>query len=180
MEEIWKDIDGYEGFYQVSNLGRVRSLDRLVTGCGRKGLQKAKGQIMKLQARKAGHLDVLLKKNGVEERCWVHRLVANAFIPNPTSLPIVNHIDSNPKNNEISNLEWCTQKHNVNHCVKEGRFNPRTGETSPFNKLKTEEVIEMRERFASSKVTYRQLAKDYKVCEGHVKNIITRKKWKHI
>lgn len=178
--EVWKDIKGFEGFYQVSNLGRVRSLDRLVNGRGKKGFQRLKGQIMKLQQRKAGHLDVLIKKNGEEKRCWVHRLVAAAFIPNVENLPIVNHIDSNPQNNHVSNLEWCTHKYNINHCVKEGRFNPRIGETSPWNKLKTEEVIEIRERFSAGGITKASLSREYGVSAGTIANIINRKKWKHI
>lgn len=178
--EIWKDIEGFEGFYQVSSFGRVRSLDRLVNGCGKKGFQRLKGKILKLQSRKSGHLDVLLKMNGKEKRCWVHRLVAEAFIANPQTLPIVNHIDSNPKNNTIENLEWCTQKHNITHCVKSGRFNPKLGETSPFNKLKTEEVLEIREKFSTGNVTKRSLAREYRVAESTIKNIIERKKWKHI
>lgn len=177
--EIWKAIKNFEEWYEVSSLGRVRSLPRKVKHIG-ESYQQRPGKMMRLQKRKSNHLDVLIKMNGLEKRCWVHRLVAEAFILNPEGLPIVNHIDSNPENNELSNLEWCTQKHNINHCVKAGRFNPKTGETSPFNKLKTEEVIEMRERFALGGVTKRQLAKDYKVCEAVVGNIIRRKKWKHI
>ena len=124
--------------------------------------------MLKLQKRKAGHLDILLKKNGKEERCWVHRLVAVAFLENKNNLPIVNHIDSNPENNRVDNLEWCTQKHNIRHCVNSGRFNPKIGETSPFNKLKTEQVIEIRKRFETENVTYTSLSKEYGVCFDQV------------
>lgn len=100
MEEIWKDIKDYEGLYQVSNLGRVKSLryDR----------------IMKLRTDYRGYLDVLISVKSKTKRYKVHRLVAEAFIPNPNNLPQVNHIDENKQNNNLTNLEWCTNEYN-NH-----------------------------------------------------------------
>lgn len=179
MEEIWSDIEGFEGFYQVSNKGNVKSLDRLVNGCSFKGYQRMKGKQLKLQKRKSGHLDVLLKKNGKEKRCWVHRLVAKAFIPNPDNLPIVNHIDSNPQNNSVENLEWCTQQHNINHCVKSGRFNPRKGVDHKDCRLTEEQVIEIR-KLGGNGLSYQKISQLFNISDTHVKNIIIRKKWKHI
>lgn len=118
MEEIWKDVVGYEGLYEVSNLGRVRSLNYLRTGQTR---------ILKSHMDRKGYLGVALCKNGKATYKLVHRLVAMAFIPNPMNFPMINHKDENPLNNvvfldesgalipERSNLEWCTAKYNSNY-----------------------------------------------------------------
>ena len=105
MKEEWKDIKGYEGKYQVSNLGRVKTLDYHQTG---------KEQIMKLKWHKRYYY-IKLSKNGIGYQYLVHRLVAETFLNNPDNLPYINHIDHNPKNNNVTNLEWCTQKYNVRH-----------------------------------------------------------------
>jgi hypothetical protein len=179
MTEEWKDVKGFEGFYQISNLGRVRSLDRYVNGTGKKTKQFIKGVILKAQKRKSGHLDVLLKKNGLEKRCWVHRLVASAFLSNINNLPIVNHIDSNPENNVVTNLEWCSQKHNIQHCVASGRFNARKGIEHKDCKLTENQVLEIR-RLGEANKSYYSIAKLYGISEAHAKNIIKRVNWKHL
>lgn len=122
MEE-WKPVKNYEGYYEVSNLGRVRSLPRTWTGRNQFGAQftinRQGGRILKPDyRRKSGtyevdkHLRVGLSKEGKTKKFFVHRLVAEAFIPNPNNLPIVNHKDENPQNNCCDNLEWCTHKYN--------------------------------------------------------------------
>lgn len=99
MKEIWKDIDGFEGDYQISNLGNVLSLKY--------------GKHRLLSINKSGcYAQVILSKNGKFTAKSVHKLVALAFIPNPNCYPIINHKDTNPFNNEVSNLEWCTYKYN--------------------------------------------------------------------
>ena len=117
--EIWKDIviekNGvvydYTGLYQVSNFGRVRSLDRVDS----RG-HRMKGKIMQYKPRKNGYVYVGLRKNGEKQQQFlVHRLVATAFIPNPYNLPVVNHRDENPSNDVWTNLEWCDAKYNVNY-----------------------------------------------------------------
>jgi hypothetical protein len=178
-QEEWRDVPGFEGFYMVSNFGNVKSLDRMVVGPWRKGLQRAKGRPMKLQKRKAGHLDVLIKKNGLQKRVWVHRLVATCFIPNPENLPIVNHIDSNPANNHVLNLEWCTQKHNVRHCHASGRANTARGERSGASRLTERDILDIRAAYANG-VTGVSLAKKYGIHGNYIYDITSRKKWKHI
>lgn len=115
MEEVWKDIKGYEGFYQVSNLGRIQSLDRLIdTDIKYVGKRLHKGRVLLPCINNKGYKTVRLCKYGETKVFLVHRLVAGAFIPNPNNYPIINHKDENPKNNCVENLEWCTQKYNMN------------------------------------------------------------------
>lgn len=102
--EIWKDVVGYEGKYQVSNLGRVKSLNYNRTG---------KEQILKTQTNRYGYLYVCLGSNHNKVR--IHRLVAEAFIPNPYNLPEVNHKDLNRANNVVDNLEWATREYNIDY-----------------------------------------------------------------
>lgn len=111
MEEIWKDISGYEGIYQVSSLGRVRSLDRI----GRQG-RFLHGQILRGYVGRQGYRYVTLKDGKAREKTMkVHRLVATAFIKNPNNFPQINHKDENKTNNHVDNLEWCTQSYNMNY-----------------------------------------------------------------
>ena len=130
MKEVWKDIEGYEGLYQVSNLGRVKRVktDRILKGCKDKG----------------GYLVIGLYKNNVMSTKTIHRLVAQAFIPNPENKPEVNHIDEDKANNKVNNLEWMTRKENNNHGTRNERIsktlsisisatNIKTGESIDFN-----------------------------------------------
>lgn len=123
-EEVWKDIIGLEGLYQISNKGNVRSVDREQKN--KNGVAvRYKGKRIKPQPNSAGYLRVELKANGKTERCFVHRLVAKHFVGNalPEINIVVNHIDSNPHNNDATNLEWTTYKGNSQHALKAGRLN---------------------------------------------------------
>lgn len=111
MKEIWKDIDGYEGLYQVSNLGRVKSLM-----CH--GFKRVK--ILKGCRYAKGYLIVNLYKSGKPISKSIHRLVASAFIPNTQLKKEVNHLDANKVNNYVDNLEWCTTLENVKHAIENG------------------------------------------------------------
>ena len=112
MEEVWKDISGYEGLYQVSNLGRVKHLAIL---------SKNKDKVVKEEhlcrqtKGKTGYLSVFLCDKGTQKHCLVHRLVAQEFIQNPYNFRCVNHKDENKQNNYVENLEWCTHKYNMNY-----------------------------------------------------------------
>jgi hypothetical protein len=120
MKEIWKDIKGYIGNYQVSNLGRIRSLNR--KSWNGTGWFIKKGQIIKLQKSNSNYSCVLLWNNNKRKNFWVHKLVALHFIPNPEDKPEVNHKDGNKQNNNINNLEWCTRSENRSHAWKNGLF----------------------------------------------------------
>ena len=105
MEE-WRDVKGYEGFYQVSDLGNLKS---------NKGYKKA-------SINQDGYYQTTLYKNGVKRNVLVHRLVAEAFLPNPYNKPTVNHIDGNKLNNKLDNLEWATNKEQTQHAIKKLGF----------------------------------------------------------
>lgn len=113
MEEIWKDIKSYEGLYQVSNLGKVRSFPR-------KGTHTKKIHILKSGKNHKGYLYVVLTNKYKKKTISIHRLVAQAFIPNPNNLPQVNHIDGDKLNNCVENLEWITNYDNMKHAMKLG------------------------------------------------------------
>lgn len=120
-KEIWKDIKDYEGLYQVSNFGRIKSLSRKGTYA----------RILKPSTNKDGYLQVHLCKNGKLKTFLVHRLVAEAFLDNPNNLPQVNHKDENPQNNNVENLEFCSAKYNTNF----GNRNKKIAEKMTNGKL---------------------------------------------
>ena len=118
MEEIWKDIKGYENDYQVSNLGNVRCLHY---GRKRQNPNRVGIRNLKLIKNSMGYYVVNLYKRENMEICLVHRLVAETFIPNPTNLPEVDHINTITTDNNIGNLRWCTHKENINNPISAKR-----------------------------------------------------------
>jgi hypothetical protein len=123
--EIWKPVNGFEEFYEVSNYGRVRSKDRLKkVPFNRVGIQK--GKLLKMSINSKGYLRVRLNLNANSKSYFVHRLVAQAFIDNPNNLPVINHKDFNPLNNNVENLEWTTLLGNMQYSAVRGRFKKTT------------------------------------------------------
>ena len=125
--EIWKDIKGYEGLYQVSNLGRVKSFDRWVKG-SYNGLQFKKGKILKPSIGHFYFQVSLVNINGEKNSYTIHRLVAESFLPNPENKTEIDHIDTNPLNNNVENLKWCTHKENMNNPITKQK---RCGDNHP-------------------------------------------------
>ena len=117
MKEIWKDVIGYEEIYKVSNFGRVKVLEKNIVSNLKHntGFYKKYEKILKQQNEKKGYKIVGLTKNMKQKGMLVHRLVAQAFIPNLENKRTVNHIDSNKQNNRVENLEWNTYKENIQH-----------------------------------------------------------------
>lgn len=121
-KEIWKDIEGYEGIYEISNLGRIKALERLVNNrFGTLSRKKEKILKIKLSSNTKRYIDVMLWKEGKFKSFLLHRLLALHFIPNPGMKPIINHIDHNCLNNSLDNLEWTTQSKNIKHAFDSGR-----------------------------------------------------------
>lgn len=117
--EIWKDVLGYEGQYQVSNYGRVKSLSRVTELNG--GRQRKEPELIMKYTIRAGYPTLILRRSGKRKSAQIHRLVAQAFIPNPDNLQVVNHLDYDRTNNHADNLEWCSQQENVQYSSERMR-----------------------------------------------------------
>jgi hypothetical protein len=150
MDEIWKDITGYEGLYQVSNLGNVRSLDKTVHAKSRNGndfTQTYKGRILSQELINTNAYRVSLCKDGHVERFLTHRLVAQEFIPNPENKPEINHKNGNRAKDDIDNLEWCTHPENMHHAYNTGLQVPLFGENHQNCKISSEDIKFIRENY---------------------------------
>lgn len=118
MEEVWKDIPSYEGYYQVSNLGRIKRLPRHKPTDKR----KTHNNIRKPRLAENGYFRINLSKDNSVKWFGIHRLVALAFIPNPDKLPVINHKDENKQNNRVDNLEWCDRVYNIQYGSRTERM----------------------------------------------------------
>lgn len=124
MEEFWKPIKGYEGYYEISNLGRVKSLERVVPK--RHGKRKIGGRILPQRIDKSGYYTVILCKHSISKYKLVHRLIAEAFIPNPENKPFIDHINTIRTDNRIENLRWVSAKENSNNILTKDNVNSAT------------------------------------------------------
>jgi hypothetical protein len=173
MEEIWKDIKGYEGCYQISDQGRVKSLQRIVKH-SKGGKKLIKERFLNQHVCKSGYYSVLLSKDGINKRVMNHILVAKTFLQNLENKRTVNHIDCNKLNNNVTNLEFLTDSENQLHALKNG-IKPK-GENHKNSKLKENDVIEIR----SSNQSLMELSKQYNVAFQTISDIKRKKIWKHI
>ena len=120
IKEIWKDIPEYEGLYQASSLGNIRSIDRIIYDKNLKRSRNFKGKILKQNIRNDGYLFVNLSKNGINKVVKIHRIIAKTFIKNNNNYKCINHINGNKQDNNINNLEWCTYSHNIKEAYRLG------------------------------------------------------------
>ena len=176
--EIWKSIEGYEGLYEVSNLGNVKSLERQVLGKLASYTRSVKERILKLKTSKYGYLEVSLHKEGKLSTKRVNRLVAIAFINNVNNYPQVNHIDGNKLNNHIDNLEWVTCKKNINHAVESGLTN-QSNDKNNHSKLTKEDVIKIRQ-LISEGMMQKDVAKLYNMSTSGIYSIYHKITWKDV
>lgn len=174
--EIWKDIEGYEGLYQVSNTGKVKSLERTVW-VNRGYYRTVQERIVKLSKISSGYLQVQLHKEGERKHYLVHRLVATAFIENTKGYTEVNHRDENKQNNCVENLEWCSRSYNSNYGTK----NKRISEKNTNNPKRSKPVIGINKisglilEFPSAREASRQTGINnrniIKCCKGDCKSV---------
>lgn len=178
VDEVWADIPTLEGRYQASTHGHIRSLDRTGATCyGSTRILKGK-----LIAQKAGVNGYMRISAGVHKTQFVHRLVAMTFIPNKNNLPVINHIDGNKKNNFIENLEWCTQRHNMQHAHRTGLSKGmplKRGEESIAAKLSKEDVINIKTRLKNGDRSI-DLSREYHVCKGTIGEIKAGRSWSSV
>ena len=164
MIEEWRPIEGYEGLYEVSNTGQVRSLDKYDSMN-----RFLRGRILRLFTDGLGYLRAQLYSNSKRKSFLVHRLVAQAFIPNPDNLPQVNHRDENPSNDNVDNLEWCDGKYNVNYGTRIDRIRDIRLKNGTYTGLSKEEYRKKRYQEKKDKINERR--REYyrenreKICE---------------
>lgn len=176
MKEIWKDIEGYEGFYQISNLGRVKSLG------GWCGTAKRKEKIRSTNLTHDGYVKVRLIHQDKDKTVRVHRLVAKAFIENPKNKDTVNHIDGNKQNNMVSNLEWVNRTEQMTHAYRLGLKTSRIGSHNSNAKLGDEQVREIRKLYIpySKEFGTVALAEKYNVTNRVIGLIVKNKAYKNV
>lgn len=164
MEEIWKDIRGYDGFYEVSNLGRVRSY-------------KVRKRLLKQHKNRYGYLMVTLRKNRKIKTYSTHRLVAESFLIKIREDLQVNHKNGIKTDNMVQNLEWVTPLENVKHAWITGLSKPKKGEKNGRTKLTNKDVLEIR---IIKNISLSKMAEKYGVSKATISRIKSKKSWKHI
>lgn len=174
MSEIWKPVAGYAGAYEISNLGRVKSVARTIE------IKHANGPYTRCQPERilkpaptqpeGGYLAVILRKDGISYGHSIHRLVANAFIPNPNNLPVVMHKDDNSFNNKVTNLCWGTQQDNVDDMITKNR-NSTTLSVDNVRKIKAA---------LKRGISTEKLASRFDVSRSTISNIANGVGWKHV
>lgn len=184
QEEIWKDIAGWEGYYQISNLGKVKSLERkqrFVSIAGKECFYKKREMMKKTVVNLGnGYRMVSFSRDSKAFTKYIHRLVAEAFIPNPDNLPWINHKDGDKLNNSIDNLEWCTPAHNIAHAISTGLQTQARGERASKSKLDSLQVLVIKSILASKEATMVDIAKYFNVTHQSICAIKDGKSWVHI
>lgn len=176
----WKPVVGYEGLYEVSDTGLVKSLARLKQ-CGHKNSkpQTTKEKFLTIRTDRNGYKRAKLSKNGKAKLVLLHRIIAQAFIPNPKGLAEVNHIDGDKNNNVPNNLEWTTRSKNMKHAFENNLKIARKGEENNKSKLTTEDVKLIR-TLRKQGYTLTTLAERFQVTPAAISAIANFKTWKEV
>jgi hypothetical protein len=165
VNEIWKEVKGFERYYRVSSIGRIMSIRT--------------NKILKISLTKEGYNRIELNVNGNAQKFSLHRIVALSFIPEIDGKQYVNHINNIRNDNRIENLEWCTAKENQQHCIKEGRKPSIAGNKNAMSILTEQQVVEIRRLKLEGKRNI-EIARQFNLDEKHISLIVLRKRWKHI
>lgn len=177
IQEIWRPIKNYEGLYEVSNLGNVRTLDKIIRSAIRNNnFIKRKGRDITPKYTKQGYQFVILYKEGKSKSMFIHRLVASAFLDNADFKKAVNHKDLVKSNNHVSNLEWVTYKENKSHAMENNAV--AKGERTGGSILKEKDVLFIRSQFGL--ISGKKLAKLVNISDTNIYDIWKRRTWKHI
>lgn len=176
--EDWKEVPGYEGILEASNLGRVRSMDRIVkTSFGK--TRKSPGKILSERPGSCGYHRIWPTGTGTQ---LVHRLVAKTWVPNPQDLPVINHLDGVKTNNHPSNLEWCTQKENMQHAHRTGLargMDLGRGDLSIAAKLSEAKVAAIKRRLLNGERAV-DLSREYGVNKNTIAELKAGRSWGHV
>lgn len=171
MNEQWKDVEGYEGIYQMSSLGRVRSFHQDVTV----------GRILEPYKAGRGYLQVTLCRDEERKRVYVHRLVAFAFLgPAPSPDHEINHKNGNKQDNRVENLEWVTAAYNTRHAIRALGVEHAVGEKAGAAKITEQDVKEIRKLYKTGEHTQAELGEMFGITQSAIHLIICRKNWKHV
>lgn len=176
QEKIWKDVVGYEGYYQVSDCGLIKSLERMVK-YKENHLGLRKERILKSNITKGGYVHVTICIDKMNKTVKTHRLVALAFIPNPEGKPSVNHINGIKHDNRVENLEWCTAKENTQHAYRTKLNSGVKGEKSHLSKLKKEDIIKIRLMYKEGLYSQAKLGAKFNVTQSQIYRIVNYINW---
>ena len=179
MEEIWRNVQDYEGLYQISNLGRIKRL-AYWHNVGIKNIKKIYKQerILKQSRDSSGYKQVCLTKNSKKKSYSIHKMMAIAFIPNLENKEQVNHKDGNKINNIIDNLEWCTYHENLRHAMNHDLR--AIGEKHGAAKLKNDDVLYIYKTFKNGEKTIQQLCKMFNMSYASIRDITVKRYWKNL
>ena len=173
MKEVWKDIVGFEGLYQVSDMGKVKSLGRM---CKNRFGYRYKPERIMSQSLLGGYSAVGLYKNGKQTSLLVHRLVAISFIPNPENKKEVNHIDLCKTNPACNNLEWCTKQENMNHAKNNGAI--KRGEDAPRVSITNSDAINIIKLLMTNAPL--AISRKTGISKSIIAEIYHKRNWKHL
>jgi len=183
-DEIWKGIPGYEDYYIISNLGRVKSLERIcyynVNKTNIRNSRLKKERILTTSIDAFGYQSVNISLNAKNKILKIAKLIAIAFIPNPENHPIINHINGVKSDNRIENLEWCTHKHNVNHAIETGLLVFKLGSDNANSKFSHNDILKIKKDFKENpNIIVKDYASELGVSRVTIWRILSKKTYKN-